>query len=603
MKYFRIASVGVLVLLLSTCLRTGPKHFRLYKVTEEAGGGGDSAISPDGQSFITSIRTNGVWNLWMYDMRGRQWQQLTNGTSDSFEGQWSPDGKKIVFTSTRAGNKDVFVLDRKTGQTLQLTNDPEDDEYPTFSPDGTEINYTGGKWKQRRFYVVSAQGGERRAVNPLPGQAGACSFHPSGHFLICHAYDSGSGNVYLYPVSGGEPLRLTNGNFWDYKPTLSPDGKWMAFSRSEREGPSAVWFMNYPVGEAFPLTLSENDDRWPTWSADGARLLFHRLVDRGTGIRLYDRHRHEFKVLVGAEELPGAASLDRAGHRLAYIATRQQRQELRVKELATGRTFTIPLPGDADFPRWSPDGSRIALTLRTRERWDVATVNADGSGLSVWSAPLAGVRSIHSPIDWSPDGRRIVFHASTQPFEANLYMVETSTGRLVNLTRDHWFSEAPSFSPDGQEITFMSTRGGNWTWGLFRLSLRQGHYQTVSDPDYVEKNFPGIAGDGSMVWSTYQADVEYLMERSRAGAINLLKEAGEGARWPSYTSDGNFILYTVVEHHVEYWMADNLDAPDSPLQVSHPHASSVAAAACPNRPRHTAAAGQPELSPVQMFHR
>src|SRR6266481_3430182 len=137
MKFLRIAVLGIFVLALATCHGPGTRSFRLYKVTEEARGGGDSAISPDGQYFITSMRRNGVWNLWLYDIRKQQWQQLTKDPFDNFEGQWSPDGKKIVFTSTRAGNKDVFVLDRKTGSTVQLTNDPEDDEYPTFSPDGT----------------------------------------------------------------------------------------------------------------------------------------------------------------------------------------------------------------------------------------------------------------------------------------------------------------------------------------------------------------------------------------------------------------------------------------------------------------------------------
>lgn len=581
---------------------TAAARYALTKVAEDAAGGGDSAIAPDGQSFVTSRKRDGQWDLWTFDLRTQTWTQRTQEKTDDFEGQWSPDGSQIVFTSTRTGNKDIFVLTLADGQVRQLTDDPEDDEYPSFSPDGSTIIYTGGPWGARNFFVIPRQGGERRGLRGDPGMAGSCSFHPSGLSAICHAYDSGTGNVYLHPVSGGETLRITNGSFWDYKPAISPDARWVAFSRSE-DGPSRIWFMPFPTGTAQPLTTgTAGDDRWPTWSRQADRLLFHRLVDRGVALRLYTRATGATRDVVDASESPGYASLHPDGQQLAYGSLAEGRERVRVRDLASGQTRTLATDGyEASFPAWSPDGRRLALAVRAGDRWDIATVDADGRGLKVWTRALPGLRAMHGPIDWSPDGTRVVFHASSRPFEADLYLLHIATGRVENLTRDRWFNEAPAFTPDGRGVTFMSTRGGGWTWGLFQLTLATRDYRLFAGPDYEEKNYPRLGRDGRTVWSAYGHDgLEYLVERAPDASVRTLTTAGSGARWPSYSRDGASILYTVMDRKVEYWLADHVSGAGSPLTTTRPMPqASPTAGAAGAEPHRTSA----RSSPVQMHHR
>jgi len=581
-------------------------EFHLRKVASDAQGGGDSAISPDGTRFVTSLQRSGNWDLWIYDLRVNQWSQVTTDSTDEFEAKWSPDAQSLVFTSTRKGNKDIFLIDLKTKVTRQLTDDPEDDEYPVFSPDGKTIAFTGGPWKERNFYLVDLNGKNRRAISKTASQAGACSFHPSGESLVCHSYDSGTGNVYLYPVGGGDRLRITNGRFWDYKPAISPNGKWLAFSRSQ-EGPSAIYVMPFPVGEARPLTDPNGDDRWPTWSASGEQILFHRLVNRGLAVEILDRDTGKVERAIDSAELPGPASMDPTGKFIVYAAGHGSQEKLRIKNLETGATVTLPLNVPASFPRWSPDGKHIAFAIRQAERWDVATARPDGGDLKVWTASIENLRGVRSALDWSPDSTGVVFHASEVPFEANLYLVNVRTGKLKNLTNDHWYSEAPSFSPDGTQIAFMSTRGGNWTWGIFSLHLQDNTVDTVAGPDYVEKNFPRMNRDGSFVWSEYTpAGREFISERTPAAKPRQRLEAGSWARWPSYSPDGKKIVYTKLDHQVEYWVAENVTGMHSPLFGLHPPESkpSLTSSMLP------LSAGVPEpnrsaqrSSPVQMHHR
>jgi len=578
--------------------------FRLRKIVADAQGGGDSAISPDGTRFLTTLRRSGNWDVWMYDLRTHLWTQLTNDPNDEFEARWSPDGGSIVYTSTSRGNKDVFALRLAGGRPVPLTSDPEDDEYPVFSPDGRSVVFTGGPWMRRRYFLVNADGTNRRAVSE-PGQAGACSFIPSGDSLLCHNYDSGTGSVYLYPIRGGDRLRLTKGDFWDYKPASSPDGRWVAMSRSQ-EGLSAIWIMPFPAGRAFPLTASDGDDRWPTWSADGDKLLFHRVADRGVAIRTYERKIGKVTEIVGADENPGAASFDPAGARVVYSSRCGGSERLRIRTLTTGAVENLDTPGEASFPSWSPDGRRIAFAMKRGGRWDVSTLELATGEIRVWTNGEA--RGIRDVLGWSPNSRHLVYHASTRPFEADLYMVDTIAGGARNLTRDRHFSQAPAFTKDGTGITFMSTRGGNWTWGFYLLNLASNEFKLLLGPDYTEKNYPILTSTGQLIWSEFDTDGrEYLAIRDSDGPKQLLKDPGSFARWPSSSPDGQTILYTAIDHSVEYWIAEGLHGsgsplsldrsqPGEPVRASDDEDSSAKVEQGPNR-------SQRRASPVQMHHR
>ena len=588
------------------CLQ-GQASYALKRIVSEDSGGGDATIAPDGKSFVTSLLRNGNWQLWSYEIETGRWRQITSDPSDNFEGDWSPDGKRIVFSSTRTGNKNIFLITLGSGETKQITHSSDDAEYPKFSPDGHHIVYTAGKWKERRFYIADLEDGSSWPITEKPGKVGACSYHPLGSLLVCHSYDSGTGHLLMQSTSGAAlPLELTHGDVWDYKPTVSPDGRWLAFSRS-LDGPSRIWVMPFPAGDAVALTPLDydTDDRWPTWSRAGDKLLFHRLSEHGLGVRILDRKTGSDTTVVGSDESPGQASFDPSSTQVVYAALEAKRQVLRIRSL-DGRTVrTIPLGVEATFPRWSPSGKEIAFTCWNGKRWDICTVRPDGTGFRNWTDKIQSWRDLRDPIDWSPDSTKIVFHASTQPFEANLYVLDLHDGSTHNLTNDSWFSESPSWFPDGNSILFMSTRGGNWTWGFFKLSLQNSTYSIVAGPDYTTRNFPRVNSGGDIVWSMYGKDgKEYLAESLAGGAPTISSAAEPWVRWPSYSSDGKLIVYTQLEHHVEYWIAENLTEPGSPLQ--HPKISDISSGKSKldeqalENTKSTASGGS---SPVDMFHR
>jgi len=239
------------------------------------------------------------------------------------------------------------------------------------------------------------------------------------HNLLGDVYFT-PGDIYLGPVTGGDPVRLTfvdktiEGLAW------TSDGKELVFSSEQGEtGRPILLRVSASGGNPSPVVERSGDAVFdPAISSHGNRLAFAQLS--------YDFNIYRVEVT----DQPG-------GHRKASTPTML---------ISSTRT-------ESD-PRYSPDGRKIVFISNRSGNSNMWVCDADGKN----PTQLTDGRYVDTP-SWSPDGRLIAFN-SVVSGNSDIYTIGSDGGVVRRLTSDPSAETTPSWSPDGNWLYFSSTRTG-----------------------------------------------------------------------------------------------------------------------------------------------
>ncbi len=290
---------------------------------------------------------------------------------------------QIAFVSQRDGNPEIYVMDADGGNQRRLTNNPAKEWDPSWSPDGEQIAF------------VSDRDGHPHVI--------------PGWFTY---------EIYVMDADGGNQRKLTNSPADDRDPSWSPDGKRITFM-SMRDGhvidfaPTyEIYIMDVDGGNPQNLTNNPSDDRYPSWSPDGKRIVF-------------------------VSERPGHFRGE------AGITT-----EIYVMDADGGNQQKLTENRQTDwFPSWSPDGERIAYASDRKgdfENFDIYVMDADGGN----QQKLTNHRDYDWMPSWSPDSERIAF-MSEMDGNSEIYVMDADGGNLQNLTDNRHSDSNPAWlGPD-----------------------------------------------------------------------------------------------------------------------------------------------------------
>jgi Tol biopolymer transport system component len=213
-------------------------------------------------------------------------------------------------------------------------------------------------------YTTAPTGGARRRISTrrAVGRPSVSADGTRVAFAGPRTDDSdGRYSIYVVGVNGSGLRRVTAATYGDMDPAWSPNGRWIAFSRSTRGNLNSPCCLLGKVStdgrRTTRLINHTGGGTWPSWSPDSRNLVFAG---------------------------PGGVRLVRA-------------------DGAGGRLL---VRGSMTQPAWSPSGHRIALVQRTSpSRSRILTVNSTGGAVKVAADP-GGM--VETPT-WSPDSRSIFF--------------------------------------------------------------------------------------------------------------------------------------------------------------------------------------------------
>jgi dipeptidyl aminopeptidase/acylaminoacyl peptidase len=312
---------------------------------------------------------------------------------------------------------------------------------------------------------------------------------------------------------------------------LSPDGARLGFSVQHTDRPGApytrLWTADVAARTAAPLANGIEGSS-PRWSPDGRRLAFMgRTGDGRNGI-----------VTISADGT-------------------------NVEPLADIATSNHPLPQVGERFAWSPDGRRMAFVSAVKgpepdmeadpivitRYWFRPASSAggrfsDNRRLHLFVADVAtrqvrqltsGTYSEHS-IDWSRDGRQIVFLSNREPdpdffFNYDSFVIDVDSGveRRLTTTRNNEY--APVWSPDGRTIAYQglerpitSSETNMEDTHVWTVDAAEGERRELGAAIDNRQGRPQWSPDGAWLYFTVQLRASVRLHRLPAagGALELV---------------------------------------------------------------------------------
>ncbi|HXN20132.1 MAG TPA: protein kinase [Candidatus Binatus sp.] len=198
-------------------------------ITDEVKPYSSPAISPDGKRIALTLEGSS-YDVWVYDLERGTLTKVTFG-ADDYSPKWSPDGRMLMYRSSKSGSMQLYVKHGIVqGDETVVTDGPEFKEAYGWTPDGREIIFgRENKDKGWDLYAASVEGDHK----PRP--------------LVVSQYKKG----------------------WA---SLSPDGKWIAYT-SDESGQREIFVqaMNDPGTRA---QISSEGGTAPRWARSGNELTY-----------------------------------------------------------------------------------------------------------------------------------------------------------------------------------------------------------------------------------------------------------------------------------------------------------------------------------------
>ncbi len=463
------------------------------------------AWSPDGRYIAFCRALSDRFEIWSISATGGAERKL--GESAACEGMsWASDGKYLALVDKTAPQepRNIFSLSVETGEKRRLTSLPDQylgDFSPKLSPDGKMLAFRrASSTDNNDIYVLRIGGGGSPEGGPWrltyrKDTIFGFDWTADGRRIVFLSGDMGGTNLWTISATGGIPQRLAvagenmvdlsvshigsrlvyerhvfDWNIWrismhnrgrkpgnpvqfisspklDHQPSVSPDGKRIAFV-SERSGNPEIWMCDADGSHSVQLTSLGGFLWGPRWSKDGGTIGF-TVGGLKSHIYLVSAKGGKPRRLIAESIEDEWPYWSRDGRWLYFTSDRSGHTEIWRMSSKDGQGVQITRK-EGDVPEESPDGRFIYYS----KGWPVET--------SLWRMPVDGGKEVEvlgAVNTWGrwTLGREGIYFFTPPDKEghSDIRLHEFSTGKVRNiLTLERRIGEHIAVSPDGSTILY-----------------------------------------------------------------------------------------------------------------------------------------------------
>lgn len=400
--------------------------------------------------------------------------QLTSTATTETDADWSPDGEWIAYSDGN-NNSDIWIIPATGGEPRQLTTDPGNDILPRWSPDGKRLLFVSDRGSgQRNVWTISTDGKVETLFQVTTDTdslyMNIVNWSPDGSRIVYSAKRGKHVDLWVISDKGENARQITNLPGWSWDPDWSPDGKWIAYNFKAEDddfGATDLWVVSAAGGTPRPLLNEPGAQFCPAWSPDGEWIAY-------CGFRPDDiRPRMDVWLFPSNGGKPQRVSDSNYvnfrprwapnGRHLLYDAT-ENIGMANIYDIGS-QTNRLIIPSMAAIRAldWSPDGRSIVFLQNAADGFDIWRQAVTGGEPLKITTNGAFSMTRNASLSWSPDGRLIAFNPILDG-EGVILTIPAAGGEpdRIDLGVEKGTIGNISWSPEGSTIAFNFRTLGNW---------------------------------------------------------------------------------------------------------------------------------------------
>jgi serine/threonine-protein kinase len=255
---------------------TGPSALVVDGVQQSRAGTGVAqfGFSEDGDlAYVAGGRGPDASSLVWVDRLGHVRPALAEDRAYGGTGSLSSDGRHAVMAIEGASYEDLWRCDLVSGALTRLTFE-KDNFSPVLSPAGDRIVFTSNRAGPHNLFLMPLSGGTPERLTTSMTWQQATGWSPDGRTVVFGNQSISTGwDIWTVALDGDRtPQPLVASPFTEGGAVISPDGRWLAYVSNE-SGRSEIYVRSYR-GADHRWQISTEGGLNPVWAGDGRELFY-----------------------------------------------------------------------------------------------------------------------------------------------------------------------------------------------------------------------------------------------------------------------------------------------------------------------------------------